>query len=159
MGTKSPEQMSPEQAIKQGMDTFDIDRQTAMSLLQKAVEATLQVEGEMTEEAINRKMAEMFMREGKSRAPWFMAFMQAHYRKRIPGWIKLNDEAHEKGWDAVTAMSIQEKILVEMAEDRIKLVRLAKEGKTIEEITEAAVALDDGRSVEELYSMIARQMG
>lgn len=38
-------------------------------------------------------------------------------------------------------------------------MKLAKQGKSIEEITEAAFAFDDKRPDSEMYLLLARQMG
>jgi len=47
---------------------------------------------------------------------------------------------------------------MEMATERVDLIRMAKEGKSIEEITEAAFSADDKRSGGAIYLVIAKQM-
>lgn len=156
---KTPQMpMSPPEMLKQVMEEYGIGRETAIMLLAKTFEASLRVEGELTEKAVNRKIAELFLTEGRNRTPWYVDFMQAYYRERLPRWIKINDEALEAGQDPVTRMSVTENVTMRIAADRIKLARLSKEGRTIEQVTEAGFLLDDERSPEELYSMIAEQM-
>lgn len=150
---------TPDEMLKHAMNEYGIGRETAIALMTKSFEAALRVEGEVTETKVDRKLAEMLVTEGKNRAPWFVSFMQAHFRKRLPAWTKLNDEALERGQDPATKMSVTENIIMEMAQDRILLVQLAKEGKTIEEITEASFVRDDERTPEEAYLLIAQQMG
>jgi hypothetical protein len=148
---------TPDQMLRHAMKEYGIGRETAIMLVTKSFEATLRVEGDLTDEKVNRKIAEMLVGEGKRRTPWFVSFMEAHYRRHLPKWTRINDEALERGQDAATRMSVSENVVMDIAEERIKLVQLAKQGKSIEEITETAFSFDDGRSVEELYSLLLRQ--
>ena len=150
---------TPDDMLRQSMKQFGIDRETAISLAVKGFEAALRVEGQVTEEKVDRKLAELFVAESRNRSPWFVTLMQAHYRKNLPAWEKLHDDAVERGQDPATKMSITESVIMEMAQERVELVKLAKQGKSIEEITEAAFAFDDARPDGELYLLLARQMG
>src|SRR5690606_40197836 len=76
--------------------------------------------------------------EGRRRTPWLVSLMQAHYRKNLPAWERIYDAALEQGQDPATRMSISQNIIMEMATERVDLIRMAKEGKSVEEITEAA---------------------
>lgn len=149
---------TPDQMVKQTMGQYGIERETAIMLATKTFEAALRLEGEPTEKAIDRKIAELFVKEADRRTPWFVNLMEAHYRKNLPKWTKLNDEALELGQDPATRISVTENVLMEVAGERVKLVQLAKQGSTIEEITEVAFTFDDERSTEERYALIAKQM-
>lgn len=149
---------SPEAMLQQLMQEFSVEREVAIMLAVRAMEASLRVEGEFSDSKVNQKMAWLLVADSKNRTPWFVSFMQAHYRKNLPAWIKLNDEAIERGQDPVTKFSVTQDVIMALAEERVKLARLAKEGKSIEEVTEAAFAFDDQRSDEELCSLLAEQV-
>lgn len=150
---------TPYQMLKHTMDECGVDRETAIAFLVKSFEATLRVTGDLTEEKVSRKLAELFVADGKNRTPWFVRFMQAYYRKNLPAWEKLYDDAMERGQDPATKISVTENVIMESAMERVELIKLAKQGSSIEEITEAAFAFDDQRSDSELYALIAKQLG
>lgn len=149
---------SPDELLRNSMKQFGIDRETAIALAMKGFEAALRIEGQVTEAKIDRKLAEILFSDGKARAPWIVNLMQAHYRKNLPAWEKLYDEAVERGQDPATKISVTENIMMEVARERAELVKLAKQGKTIEQITEASFVFDDNRTDAETYLIIARQM-
>lgn len=150
---------TPDSMLRKSMQEFGIDRETAIALAVKGFEAALRVDGQITEQKVDRKLSELLLAESRGRSPWFVSLMQAYYRKRLPGWEKLYDDALERGQDPATKMSVTESVVMEMAQERVELVRLAKQGKSIEEITEAAFVFDDSRSDADSYLLIARQMG
>lgn len=149
---------TPDSLLRESMEAFGIDRETAIALAVKGFEATLRIEGAITEQKVDRKLAELLLAESRNRSPWFVSLMQAYYRKKLPAWEKLYDDALERGQDPATKMSVTEAVIMEMAQERVELVKLAKQGKSIEEVTEAAFVFDDSRSDIDNYLLIARQM-
>lgn len=149
---------TPDDMLRHAMKHFGVGRETAIAFLTKGFEAALRVEGDVTDEKIDRKLAEMMVTEGRRRTPWLVNLMQAHYRKNLPAWEKVYDAALEEGQDPATRMSISQNVIMEMATERVGLIRMAKEGKSVEEITEAAFSADDKRSDGEIYLLIAKQM-
>lgn len=150
---------TPDAMLRKSMEQFGINRETAIALAVKGFEAALRIEGPITEQKVDQKLAELLLMESRSRSPWFVGLMEAYYRKRLPAWEKLYDDALERGQDPATKMSVTESVIMEMAQERVELVKLAKQGKSIEEITEAAFVFDDSRSDADSYLLIARQMG
>ncbi len=150
-------QESPQVMLDEIMGQFGVDRETAIMFAVRLTEATFRVEGEFSEKKVQQKVADMLLSDSRNRTPWFVTFTQAYYRKNLPAWIKLVDEATERGQDPVTKLSITDNIIMEQAAERVKLVQLSKEGKSIEEVTEASLGFDDDRSDEELYELLAKQ--
>lgn len=149
---------TPDAMLRKSMEQFGINRETAIALAVKGFEAALRIEGPITEQKVDQKLAELLLMESRSRSPWFVGLMEAYYRKRLPAWEKLYDDALERGQDPATKMSVTESVIMEMAQERVELVKLAKQGKSIEEVTEAAFVFDDSRSDIDNYLLIARQM-
>jgi len=149
---------TPDDMLRHAMKHFGVDRETAIAFTLKSFEAALRIEGDMTEEKVDLKLAEMMVAEGRRRTPWLVSLMQAHYRKNLPAWERIYDAALEQGQDPATRMSISQNIIMEMATERVDLIRMAKEGKSIEEITEAAFSAADKRSDGEIYLLIDKQM-
>lgn len=150
-------QESPQAMIEMFMDQLSIDRETAVMFATRTAEATFRVEGEFTEERVQEKLADLLVSDSRNRTPWFVALGQAYHRKNLPAWTKLVNEAIERGQDPATKLSITDNVIMEQAVERVKLVTLSEEGKSIQEITEASFTFDDDRSDEELRELIAKQ--
>jgi hypothetical protein len=150
-------QESPQILIDEIMKHFPIDRETAIVFAVRTAEATFRVEGEFTEEKVQEKLVDLLLSDSRNRAPWYVSFSRAHYGKHIPVWTKLVNEAIERGQDPATKLSITDNVIMEQAVERVKLVTLSEEGKSIEEVTEASFVFDDERSDDELRELIAKQ--
>jgi hypothetical protein len=149
---------SPEKMIRQIMQDHSIDRETAIMLALRSTEAALRVEGEFSEKKVQQILMDLLLTDSRNRTPWFVAFGESLNRKSLPGWVKLVDEATERGQDPVTAISVTQNVIMNIAKERVELVRLHKEGKSIEEITEASFGFDDDKTDAEMCELLAQQI-
>lgn len=150
-------QESPQAMIEMFMDQLCVDRETAVMFATRTAEATFRVEGEFTEERVQEKLMDLLVSDSRNRTPWFVTLSQGYYRKNLPAWTKLVNEAIERDQDPATKLSITDNVIMEQAAERVKLVMLSEEGKSIQEIAEASFKFDDDRSDEELRELIAKQ--
>lgn len=151
-------EMNPAKLIEQEMEKSGVSRESAIEMALLGFEAALRAEGP-SEKDLNIKLGELLIREGEKRSPMMVDYMTSRYRKEMPGWIKINDEALEQGQDPATAMSISEKISMVSAADHIKLVAAFKAGKAIEEIVTLSFDLDDEKSPEEKRAEVLKMFG
>jgi hypothetical protein len=149
---------SPEKLIRQIMQDNSVDRETAIMLALRSTEAALRVEGEFTEKKVQQILMDLLLTDSRNRTPWFVTFCESFNRKSLPGWVKLVDEATERGQDPVTRISVTQNVIMSIAKEHVELVRLHKEGKSIEEITKASFAFDDDKSDAELCELMAQQI-
>lgn len=143
--------MTPAKMIEETMEKAGVGREAVIQMVLVSTEAALRADGP-DEKSIQRKLGELFLKAGRARAPWIGEFALSGYRKNMPNWIKINDEALERGQDPVTVMSLKEDVSMARAKDRIELVRASKEGSTIEQILKLSYQQDDAKTDEELYA-------
>lgn len=144
----STTEMTPAKMIEQEMERSGVSREAAIQMMLLGFEATLRADGP-SEKDMKIKLGELSSREGDKRSPFMVEYLAASFRKNLPGWIKTADEALERGQDPATVLSISEKITMVRAIDRMKLVNASKEGKTIEQIVELSLDLDDAMTPEQ----------
>jgi hypothetical protein len=149
---------TPAKMVEIEMERLSLSREVAISFLTLGFEASLRAEGP-DEESIWRKFGELLLREGKKRTPWLTEYSVSCYRKNLPGWILLNDQALEQGQDPVTVMSVAECVTMGLARDRIALVAASKAGKSIEEIVELSYQRDEAKPEGELYAEFLANFG
>src|SRR5690606_39477031 len=58
---------TPDDMLRHAMKHFGVDRETAIAFTLKSFEAALRIEGDMTEEKVDLKLAEMMVAEGRRR--------------------------------------------------------------------------------------------
>ncbi|AXH66255.1 hypothetical protein SEA_SATIS_94 [Streptomyces phage Satis] len=143
--------MNPAKLIEKTMEEAGVSREAVIQMMLTSFEAALRADGP-DEKSIQRKLGELFLKAGKARAPWLGEFAISGYRKNLPGWIKLNDEALERGQDPVTVMSFKEEVSMSRAKERIEIVRAHKEGKTLDQLLELSYQQDEAKTDEELYA-------
>lgn len=155
---KQQSEPTPAKMIEAEMEKSGVGREAAIQMILKAFEATLRADGP-DEASIKRKLGELFIQSGKERAGWLTEYSAAAYRKKLPGWIRINDEALERGQDPVTVMSVKDGVTMGLAKDRIALVGASKQGKSIDEIVELSYEMDAKKSTEELYAEFLANFG
>lgn len=150
------DEMNPAKLIEKTMEEAGVSREAVIQMMLASFEAALRADGP-DEKSIQRKLGELFLKAGKERAPWLGEFAISGYRKNLPAWTKLNDEALENGQDPVTVMSFKEGVSMSRAKDRIEIVRASKEGKTLEQLLEMSYEQDEGKTDEELYAELLKE--
>lgn len=144
-------EFKPKELIEQTMKLHGVSKEVAIYAAVKGFEATLRANS-MEEEVIGRETAKLLIADTRARHPLAIELLEATYRKHLPEWIRIHDEAMEKGRDAATAMSIVTNCSMRTAESRIRRVREAKDGKSIEQIAQLSLAEDEGKTDEELFA-------
>lgn len=138
---------TPAKLVEQEMERNGVSRESAIQMILLGTEANLRADGP-DERSAGIKVGELLIKVSKERPAWLSEYMAAGMRKDIPGWIKINDEALERGQDPVTVLSIKESISMSRAEERIKTALASKEGKSMDQLVELSYDMGDAKSPE-----------
>lgn len=141
---------SPAKLIEHYMETFSVSRETAIQVALLGTEATLRADGP-DQESITRKLGELIVKASKTRPDWMGEVMASQIRKDLPAWIRVNDEAMERGQDAVTVLSVTESISMDQASEKIKLARASKEGRSVDQLVEMSYEISEAKPDEERH--------
>jgi hypothetical protein len=147
--------MNPAKLIEKTMEEEGVSREAVIQVMLVSFEAALRADGP-DDKSIQRKLGELFLKASRERAEWLGEFAMSSYRKHLPAWTKLNDEALERDQDPITVMSFKEDVSMGRAKDRIEIVRASKEGKTLEQVLELSYEQDAAKTDEELYAELLK---
>lgn len=141
---------SPQDMLSETMQKLGIGRDAAIYISVRTFEAALRAKTE-SEADLKQELIRLLHRDIQDATPEAVELAEAGYRKKLPEWVTYNDEAVVGGQDPVTALSIRAKLGMKSAERCVRIVRMHKEGKTIEEITKVMIDESAEKGFEEIW--------
>jgi hypothetical protein len=141
---------SPQDMLSETMQKLGVGRDAAIYISVRTFEAALRAKTE-SEADLKQELIRLLHRDIQDATPEAVELAEAGYRKKLPEWVTYNDEAVVGGQDPVTALSIRAKLGMKSAERCVRIVRMHKEGKTIEEITKVMIDESAEKGFEEIW--------
>lgn len=144
---------SPQDILAQTMSDVGISRDAAIYLSLRTFEAALRAKTD-EESALKQELVRLFHEDVRSRRPEIEEISAAGYRKKLPGWVKINDEAVAGEQDPVTAISIHAKLGMTSSRRIVRIVKMHKDGMSIEEITKAMLDESSEKGFGEIWAEV-----
>lgn len=141
---------SPQDMLSETMQKLGVSRDAAIYISVLTFEAALRAKTD-SEADLKQELIRLLHRDMQNATSETVELAEAGYRRKLPEWVTYNDEAVVGGQDPVTAISIRAKLGMKSAERCVRIVRMHKEGKTIEEITKVMIDESAEKGFEEIW--------